>query len=233
MSDFLSFASLILCFVTILLSLRCFGYVGLYVLLCVITICTNIQVLKVTEYAMWREPLAMGTVIFSSTFAIDGILSEYYSATIARRGVWISFIAYLFFALQMMLCIAHPAVSNCNASYAQAIELLFQPSIALFFSSLVSFLCGQLCDVSIYSFIKQRNIVPSVWLRALISMSIANFIDNALFSVMAWKVFCVQEVSWDMLWHTYICGTYVFRLVIALLCVPIVRIAGFFVNRVG
>lgn len=231
MSDLLSFSALLLCFVSIFCAVRFFGYVGLYVLLCIITICTNIQVLKVTAYALWHEPLAMGTVIFASTFAIDGILSEYYSAAVARRGVWISFMAYLFFAVQMFLCIAHPVSSNCDASYAQAIELLFRPSFALFLSSLVSFVCGQLCDVSLYAFLKKQERVNSVWLRAIISMSVANFIDNALFSVMAWKVFCIQEVSWSMLWHTYIFGTYVFRLLIALLCVPVIRFAGFFVNR--
>ena len=230
MADILSLASLFVCFIAILLAMRFLGHAGLYVVSVVIAICTNVQMLKVTEYALWYEPLAMGTVIFAATFAIDSILSEYYGKKVAQRGVYIGFSAYTFFALQMYLCIQHPASSEGDIRYAQAIELLFRPSFWLLLSSLCSYLCGQMCDVQIYSFLKQRGVVHHVWLRAFIAMCVANFVDNAIFSVMAWKVFCVQEVSWHALWHTYIWGTYVFRVIIAILCVPIVRLAGYMHN---
>ena len=67
---------LFLCFIFILLFLKIFGYVGVYIYTSVAIIAANIQVLKTVDFFYSPEPVALGTVLFASTFLCTDILSE-------------------------------------------------------------------------------------------------------------------------------------------------------------
>ena len=69
---------LIFCFSSILLFLKIFGYVGLYVYSSIAVIAGNIQVLKTVDFFYSHEPVALGTLLFASTFLCTDILSEHY-----------------------------------------------------------------------------------------------------------------------------------------------------------
>jgi len=64
---------LLFCFSSILLFLKLFGYVGLYVYSALAVIIGNIQVLKTVDFFYSPEPVALGTVLFASTFLCTDI----------------------------------------------------------------------------------------------------------------------------------------------------------------
>jgi len=55
---------IVFCYLCILLSLKFFGKVGIYVYVSIAIILANIQVLKVVEFPFFPEPMALGTILF-------------------------------------------------------------------------------------------------------------------------------------------------------------------------
>ena len=62
------FIMLILCFLSILVFLRLFGYIGIFIYSALAVIAGNIQVLKTVDFFYSPEPVALGTILFASTF---------------------------------------------------------------------------------------------------------------------------------------------------------------------
>ncbi|MBR1735243.1 MAG: queuosine precursor transporter [Alphaproteobacteria bacterium] len=230
--ELLSISTLFLCFIAILSTTKFFGKSGLYVYSTIATITSNIQVLKLTQYSLYSTPVALGTVLFSTTFAVDNILTEYYGTASAKKGLYISFFGYLFFVIIMQITILHPPVLQTNCvNFHNELQKLFLPTPYLFISSLIAFFIGQHSDIFIYSILKKFFNGKYLIGRAMFSMAVSAFIDNFVFSFLAWIIFSENPISISDLWKTYICVTYIIRLLVSAFCVPIVKLAGNFVLR--
>jgi uncharacterized integral membrane protein (TIGR00697 family) len=228
----LSLLTLIVCFLTVLMLLKYFGKSGLLVYTATAVAISNIQVLKLTQYRFAEHPVALGTVIFSTIFAVDNILTEYFGPETAKKCVWLSFCSYLFFAIAMRIAVAHPSVQHFECiNLHQEMASLFSPSFVILASSLISYVVSQLIDIFVFSKLKKLTKGKYLSCRSLVSMIISVFVDNLTFSVFAWVIFAERPISWPVLWKTYIFVTYLMRLFIAALCVPLVRLAGAFVPR--
>lgn len=226
-AEFLSLASLSICFISLLCLMRFFGKAGLFVYSSMAIIISNIQVLKLTQYSFLENPVALGTVVFSTTFAVDNIITEFFGAKEARRNVFLGFLSYLMFTILMQITICHPLVSQSECiNLHEEIKNLFSPSVIIFVSSLIAYLVSQLTDIYLFSFL--RRIFKKKYLesRALISMSVSTFLDNLTFSILVWRVFSDHPISWSTLWMTYVFVTYLLRLGVAVLCLPLIRSAG-------
>ena len=73
------------CFTSILIFLKIFGYVGLYIYTAIAVVVANIQVLKLVDFFYSPEPVALGTILFASTFLCTDILSEYFDKKKAKK----------------------------------------------------------------------------------------------------------------------------------------------------
>jgi uncharacterized integral membrane protein (TIGR00697 family) len=232
MPEFLSLLTLIVCFSAILVLVWLFGKEGLFAYSAIATIAANIQVLKLTKYSMIDDPVALGTVLFSTIFVVDNILTEYYGAKTAKKCVWVGFLCYLFFTLVMRIAILHPAIEHPECiNLHRELEGLFTPCLVFFISSVTSYVICQFIDISIFSALKKLMKGKHVSARSFISMAFSSFIDNCIFSLLAWIILADNPISLSSLWKTYIAITYVIRLVIVVLCVPLVRLCGAVVSR--
>ena len=232
MPEILSLCTLIASFIAILIAVRFFGKSGLFVYTAIAVVASNLQVLKLTKYEFIDNPIALGTVIFATVFAVDNILTEYYGAEIATKNVWLSFFGYLFFAIIMEIAVLHPAVdcADCTNLHEE-FSLLLSPSIVLLFSSLISYAVGQLSDIFLFATLKRMTRGKYISARAFIAMAASSFLDNCVFSIFAWIIFAKNPVSWKTLWYTYIFVTYLLRLSVASLCVPLVKLAGVWIKK--
>ena len=224
--ELLSFSTLIVCFLTVLLFFKYAGKSGLLIYSALATVIANLQVLKLTQYVLVESPVALGTVVFSTTFAVDNILTECYGKDTAQKCIWTSFFGYLFFVICMKIAILHTPVNSkeCVDLHAE-LKKLFSPGFILFISSLISYIAGQFSDVTIFSFLKKFFSGKFVMLRSLFSMSISTFVDNFVFSMCAWYIFAEHPISFPTLWKTYIFMNYIIRLIVAVCCVPLVKLA--------
>ena len=218
------------CFGSILLFLRLFGVAGLWIYSVVAVIAANIQVLKAVQFAVFEEPVALGTVVMASSFLCTDILAEYYGAAQARRAVWLGFAAYALMTILMILGLGFRPLSSENG-WAWAVEnhehmeALFTPAPALLAAGMIAYLCSQFHDVWIYEGLRRLTRGRWLWLRNTASTALSSLLDSVIFSVLAWRVFAVEALPWATVLFTYILGTYGLRLAVAVLDTPIIYAA--------
>ena len=214
---------------TILVMARFFGQPGLYVYGVIAIILGNIQVLKGVHLSFWENPVAMGTLIFSSSFVTTDVLTECFGTKAARRAIGLGFTASLFVALAMLFTLGSAPLtvlpSDPDYHFVQAHEamkILFTPSLAIFGASFIAYIMSQLLDIVMFQKLRQLSNHIGLWMRSGVSTAIAFLIDNTVFSVFAWVIFSHAPVSMHSLIWTYILGTYLLRLITVVLYMPTV-----------
>lgn len=228
--EVLALLLLLSCGLIILLMMRIFGAVGLMVYSSVAIIVANLQVQTATKYSFFHEPVALGTIVFSSIFIVSGILTEYYGPTQARRAVWLSFTALFLMTGLMLLTIGFKPVSGFYEAH-KAMCTLFLPAPALIVAGLIAYAAGQLNDIWIFASLSRLTRGKYLWFRSFVATLIGAFLDNLIFSVLAWIVFSPHPLSWRTVFFTYVLGTYLLRVFVALVGIPFVYLARLMVRK--
>ena len=217
---------LLFCFSSILVFLKLFGYVGLYVYSALAVIIGNIQVLKTVDFFYSPEPVALGTVLFASTFLCTDILSEHFGIDKARKNVLIGFISFLFTTIIMLLTIGfHPSESDW---VQESLANVFTPMSRFFIASMIAYLASQYFDVWIYSIIKKLTTNKYLWLRNNISTFLSSLVDNTIFSLLAWIILNPEPETLYNVIMIYIFGTYILRIFIAIIDTPFIYLSKLF-----
>lgn len=207
-----------------------FGKVGVYIYIVVAVILSNLQVMKFGQFYWSSSPIALGTTVFASTFLATDILTEFYSAASARLSVTLGFLGFAFFSVLMMLHVAIPPVSEDMLKASQlidghaAMEQLFTPMPILYVASIVSYFISERSDIAIYAMLKTQTNGRALWMRSLVAAAISAFLDTAVFSMIAWKLFAIHPISWSVLLYTYILGTFWPRVLIAITGIPVLYV---------
>ncbi len=222
-AEIFSFLQLLVSWSFLLFSFIRYGKSGVFVFIVLAVILSNIQVMKFGVFFWSNEPVALGTVLFSSTFLAGNLLTEFYSLEVARRAITIGFWGMAFFSLQMVLQVWIPMASNApdNNMGHHAMETLFMPMPWLYLASTISYFISERTDVRIFNILKIKTQGRFLWLRTLVASFVSAFLDTLLFSVLAWKVFVAMPISWSQLMHTYVLGSLWPRFLIAGLGVPV------------
>ncbi len=231
--EFVWLLMLLVCFSTILIMLRLFGTAGLYVYVAVGVIGANLQVLKVVQFSLYADPVALGTILFASTYLCTDILAEHYGREAARRAVWLGFASLLFFNVIMVLALGFspltPEQAGADMAWAlpthEHLAALVTPAPALFAAGMIAYLLSQFHDIWLFRLLSRLTHQRHLWLRNNASTWISALIDNTVFSVLAWVVFAADPIAWQPLVFTYILGTYWLRVVVAALDTPFVYMA--------
>lgn len=231
--DFVLPLMILLAFGGLLVMLRAFGESGLYVFIALAIIAANIQVQKVVQFGFYLQPVALGTVLFSSSYLATDILNEYFGTRAARRGVMVGFFASIFWLCIMLLTVGYapltPEQAGEDFGWAlgthEHIAAIFTPYPAILGASIIAYLSSQFLDVWLFAKIREATGNRGLWLRNNISTAISGLLDNVIFSTLAFVVFASSPVPWDVLIWVFILGTYGLRLVIALFDTPFMYLA--------
>lgn len=226
---------LVVAFTSVLGMLRLFGEAGLYIYIVIATLAANIQVLKLANFSFYDNPIPLGTVLFSTTYLCTDILNEYYGKAAAKRGVILGFFGFFIWTVLMLMTIGFQPISPEESAGAfdasEAIATLFTPSVALFISAMCAYLISQYNDVFVYQFIKKLTKGRHLWLRNNLSTALSALIDNTVFSVLAWVVLADEPAPWHTVIFTYILGTYLLRLGVAILDTPALYAAKWCIKK--
>ena len=126
--DYLWLIFLLISFLAVLLFLRLFGEVGLYVYTVIAIVAANIQVLKAVQFSFFHESVALGTVLFASTFLCTDILAEHYGVEKARKNVLIGFLGFLLMTIFMLFTIGfEPLDDNWSITIQKSFSNIFIP----------------------------------------------------------------------------------------------------------
>ncbi|OGQ99368.1 MAG: hypothetical protein A2284_09705 [Deltaproteobacteria bacterium RIFOXYA12_FULL_61_11] len=218
---------------------RLFGAAGLQVYVCLGVIAANLQVLKVVKFTLFEHPVALGTVVFASTYLCTDILAEFYGRKEASKAVWLGFASLLVFDLLMLLTLGFRPLSQAEAppglSWALGVHdhlaALFLPAPALLVAGMTAYLCSQHHDVWLYQVLQRMTGGRHLWLRNNLSTMLSALLDNTIFSVLAWVVLAPEPVGVDALVFTYILGTWYLRVLVAALDTPFVYLARWLYSR--
>ncbi len=236
------FIMLILCFLSILVFLRLFGYVGLYVYSAIAIIAANIQVLKQANFNFFSSinekiipfyepsPIALGTILFASTFLCTDILSEYYGKEKARTNVLIGFCSFFLMTILMLVTIGiQPAEGEWVSMVQNSLAILFTPMTSIFVASMIAYLISQYFDIWFFNYLKTISSNKLLWLRNNVSTAVSSLIDNTIFSIFAWIILNPNPFPLSDVIMTFILGVYLLRVFIALLDTPFLYLAKYFI----
>lgn len=223
----------VVCFGSVLVLHRIFGEAGLYAYVVVAILGANIQVLKAVQFSVYPEPVALGTVMFSSSFLATDVLAERYGARSARKAVMLGFACYLVFTIVMVLTMGFAPLTTEQAGEEMAwavanhehIVALFTPAPALFAAGMAAYLLSQLHDVWLFDRLKRASKDRYLWLRNNVSTALSALIDNLVFSLLAWIVFAAEPLPLATVLVVYVVGTYWLRLIVALADTPVIYLA--------
>lgn len=224
-SELLTIITFAVCSVAILSLLRFYGVLGLYVYNALALVVANIQVLRLTTYQNFAEPVALGTVLFTTTFFVNDLLSEHYGPAVAKKCVNIGFWVQLLMVIWMVLTLGYPIVASADIhavdSINEAMMHLFTPSLRIFVASIIAYWCSQWLDVFIFAKLRVITGGRLLWLRQNASMLVAGFVDTFIFSALAWRWFSETPYTWLELFATFIISAQVIRIFINLAATPL------------
>jgi len=219
----------VLCAVSILALLKVYGAFGLYVYNALAVVVANIQVLRFAQYESFSEPVALGTVIFTTTYFVNDVLTEHYGIECAKKSVTLCFWAQLLTSAWMLLALGHPLpeLSNSSAtikeaySNYQAMLQLFSPSLRILVASLIAYLCSQWLDIFIFNRLRTMTKGKFLWFRQNMAMFTSGIIDTFLFSCLAWMLLSETPISWSELIFTYILSSQLMRFILNISFTPL------------
>jgi len=224
---------LLLCFGSVVALYRLFGEAGLIAYIVLAILGANIQVLKPVQFSLFNAPIPLGTVLFASSYLCTDILAEHFGKAAARRAVLIGFAAYLFWTVLMVVTLGFAPLTAAQAepdftwalANDGAMATLFTPAPMLFVAGMTAYLISQFHDIWLYTLIRKLTRGRALWLRNNLSTWVSALIDNTVFSLLAWIVLAADPLPLDIVVWDFIIGTYLIRLVVAVLDTPFVYLA--------
>ncbi|HOP09772.1 MAG TPA: queuosine precursor transporter [Candidatus Methanofastidiosa archaeon] len=182
--------------------------IGVYVSLIVIA---NILASKVVLLAGRTVPAAV--IVYSSSFLLTDMLSEFYGKKYAQKAVWAGFLGNIVLVLSIYVAIIwEPAPFWVNQ---EAFETILKNTPRIVFASLVAYLVSQNHDVISYSWWKRRY-PQHLWLRNNASTIVSQGMDSVIFISLAYYgIFPIKEL---------IIGQYLVKMAIALMDTPFIYI---------
>jgi uncharacterized integral membrane protein (TIGR00697 family) len=218
-SELMSFLTLLVCFIVFFILFYNFGKSGLYAYQVIAVISANIQVLKMSPFSFLKEPMALGTVMFSTTFLASDMLTQLFGVKEARKSVSLSILSQIFFISSMLLTLGHKNLIP-EGQFDSALDLIFTPSLRFLTGSIVAFYISQISDIWIFNFLKNITKNRHLWFRQYVSMFLSGLVDNTVFSVIVWIVLAQDPFSFSFLFHGTILGATIVRCIVNLASTP-------------
>ena len=127
--------------------------------------------------------VAIGTVMFASTFLATDILSEKYSPEDAKKAVYIGLFssAVLIIATQIALKYTPSMIDYANDS----MTTLFGLNLRISLASMLMYFISNMADVFIFNKMKEKMQGRMLWLRNNVATILCNCLENFGFITLA------------------------------------------------
>ena len=206
-SLFISFLNFILCVFSILCLNKFFGYSGLCCYLVLSTVIANIQVLYATSYEVINISCLLGTVVFCSSFLACDIINEKYGPEKARKAIYLTFVIYIFFILNIILTIGHKPLDytvyqnfsiskETMDSNMSSIKQVFLPAPRLLIASYITYLVSQMTEIWAFNAVKRIRLIKSNYIKhniALFGTSV--ILDTLIFTILGMCLMASEPLS--------------------------------------
>ena len=162
---------------------------------------------------------SISVFFYAITFFCTDVISECWGKEMARKVVWMGFLAAVLMVVFTLIAIALPPADfwvEQQEFFASFFGLV--PRIVL--GGLIAYLASQMHDVWAFHFWRKKTANKHLWLRNNASTIVSQFIDTVIFVSIAFYGTVPISIFFSLLW-----GQYLIKLVIAAIDTPLVYAA--------
>ena len=158
-----------------------------------------------------------GTILFSVTFLLTDMLSEFFGKKYATQAVWMGLIVQIFLIVSLWVAIKWPYPEYwVNQA---AFETTLGNTWRIVLGTLAAFIISQNHDIWAYHFWKKKLNNKHLWFRNNASTIVSQFIDSIVFSYIAfWGILPVWPI---------IIGTFIVKVIIAFIDTPFLYLSRY------
>lgn len=172
----------------------------------------NVQGPKLFAWGPFILPVSI--FVFPLTYVLSVAITEIYGYLAARRVIWFAFFMNLIMALSFQFAIQIPAINEWGHQEAYATVLGFSSRIVA--ASLTAYFVSEFLNAYLVAKLKIKHQGQRFWLRALLSMSIAEGLGTFVVITLAFA----GTISLQTWWHLLV-GYYCFKVTYAMVATPI------------
>ena len=202
---------------------RMFGKMGLYAVVVLNIMLTNLQGPKVTDILGMQT--SMGVILYAGIYFATDMISERYGQREANRAVMIGFATSVIVVVVMSISLMFsPTESPENAGRAllmhESVSALFDYTPSFVFGSLAAYFISQNLDVYIFHYIKDKTQGRHLWLRNNASTIMSQAVDTLIYGFIVWWPLVGFATALKLAG-----AKYVFKVIIALMDTPFIYLA--------
>ncbi|MGL4252445.1 MAG: queuosine precursor transporter [Fusobacteriaceae bacterium] len=227
-NEYLWLIMLIANFGSIMFAYKKFGKIGLYIWVPISTLLANLQVVLFVD--LFGFGTTLGNIMYAGGFLVTDILSENYGEEEARTAVKIGFFTMIAATLLMQIAINFtPSGFDEALNNYGSMKLIFGFMPRLMVAGLVAYGISQFHDIRAYNFWKKRfPATKHIWIRNNLSTLVSQFIDNLVFTAIAFWGVMPLEVLIEIFWSTYF-----IKFIVASADTPFVYLANYMKRNKG
>ena len=170
--------------VSVVITYKFFGKMGLVVLLSLLTILSNLQTLL--QINILGITTTLGNITYGATYLVLDIICENYGKKAARNAIIISTIALIFFTINMILAVNFSVIQEASTiSNYNALSRIFNIIPRIIIASFIAYYISHAIDAFIYLLLKKITRNKYLWIRNNLSAMFAVIFDNAIFTILA------------------------------------------------
>ncbi|MCI6152097.1 MAG: queuosine precursor transporter [Fusobacterium perfoetens] len=211
---------LIVNFLSIIFIYKKFGKIGLYSWIPVSTILANIQVVLLVR--LFGFSTTLGNILYAGGFLVTDILAENYGKKSAQKAVQIGFFSLIVTSIIMKIAVLFVPLEEGIVMF-ESVKQIFDFMPRLMIASLLAYFISQSHDIWAYEFWKKKySSTKHIWIRNNASTLVSQFIDNLVFTIVAFY----GVYPFEVLKEIFI-ATYVIKFIVAISDTPFVYIAHY------
>lgn len=210
-NELLWIALLLVTFVIQVLAYRYFGKSGLYAWMAIAIVLANIQVMKTVGW--FGLVTALGNIVYGSTFLTTDIFCENHNKKDAKKAIYIGL--FMLIATTIIMQVSLFFIPHATDTLSPALQKIFGVLPRITIASITAYLISQSFDVRFYGFLKKRT--KKLWLKNTLSTSVSQFIDNVIFTAMAF----IGVFEFNIILQIFI-TSYIMKFVVAILDTPFI-----------
>ena len=163
-------------------------------------IVSNIIAVKLVDIA--GVQLDAGVIVFPISYIIGDVLAEVYGFKIARKTIFMGFVANLIVVVFVFLGSILPA--NDIWADTKAYNKILGATPRLLIASFIAYLSGELTNAKILILLKKITKHKFLWLRTITSTIVGQGLDTILFIIIAFTGIYPSNILFSMIWAQWI-----------------------------
>jgi uncharacterized integral membrane protein (TIGR00697 family) len=143
-----------------------------------------------------------GTLTFPIAYIVGDVLTEVYGFRIARRVIWLGFIANILAVGVFQMALRLPSVDD--PAFQEAFRMVFNATPRILLASMAAYLVGSFINAFVLARLKVITDGRWLWMRTIGSTIMGQGLDTVIFVFIAfWGVF-PGDVIWAMLYTNWL-----------------------------